>query len=341
MRRRKKKPVQEKGGASAPPDSLKFIPSGCTVFDCALGGGYALGRMVNIVGDKSTGKTLLCIEACANFVRSYPKGKIYYREIEAAFDKSYAAALGMPIDKIDFGDDREFFTVEDIFEDLDRILKRSKGRPALYIIDSLDALSDRAEQDRDIAQGNYGTNKAKQMSELFRRLNKKISQSNMTLIIVSQVRDKIGAMFGRKTSRSGGRAIDFYASQIIYLAHMKTLKRTIKGVQRPTGIRIKAKVDKNKVGLPFREVEFEIHFGFGIDDLGASLDWLREVRKWDSVKMTSGRSMDTVKNEFAAMSDSRYSKRVSILGDRVRRIWNDVENTFLPARRKYNDGSTA
>src|SRR5271166_4934530 len=104
---------------TAPKTNLEFIASGCKVFDCALGGGWPLGRISNIVGDKSSGKTLIAIEACANFSRQFPNGQIYYRESEAAFDTGYAQALGMPEEKVDFGDD-EFITVEDLFEDMEK-----------------------------------------------------------------------------------------------------------------------------------------------------------------------------------------------------------------------------
>src|SRR6266700_660763 len=135
---------------------LELFSSGCQILDLALGGVWPLSRISNIVGDKSTGKTLIAIEACANFSRKFPEGKIYYSESESAFDPSYAQALGMPIEKVRFGED--FFTVEDLFEDLEKVLKdlEKTPTPALYIIDSLDALSDRDELAREIDKGSYG-----------------------------------------------------------------------------------------------------------------------------------------------------------------------------------------
>src|SRR5216684_6169902 len=142
------------------PKPLKFIHTGCTLLNCVIGGGWPLGRISNIKGDTSTGKSLLAIEACVNFARQYPQGKIFYREIESAFDTSYAAFLGMPLDRVDFGDG--FFTVEDVYEDISKILKdEAKAESGLYIIDSLDALSDRAELERDIDKGTFSANKPK------------------------------------------------------------------------------------------------------------------------------------------------------------------------------------
>ena len=142
MARPKLEPRATSGGSyfTSAKTSLSFINSGATLLDCVLGGGWPLGRVVNVVGDKATGKTLVAIEACANFSQQYANGKIWYDEIESAFDKSYAAALGMPLDRVKFIEGHE--SVEDLFEKLDRLLeaKEKKGdtSPGLFIVDSLD-----------------------------------------------------------------------------------------------------------------------------------------------------------------------------------------------------------
>ena len=253
---------------------LTFIKSGCTTLDQALGGGWARRRISNIVGDRSTGKTLLAIEMAANFAFSEPKGKIRYREAESAFDDKYAAALGFPLEKVDRGEPME--TVDDLFEDMSAVLEGSKG-PELYIVDSLDALSDRDEMERDIDKGSYGAQKAKKLSEMFRRLVRELASKDVTVCFISQVRDNIGVTFGRKWTRSGGRALDFYSSQTLVLSQIEKIKKTIKKVERVTGILVKGMVDKNKIGLPYRSVEFPIMFGYGIDDLGACRDWWKDV----------------------------------------------------------------
>ena len=324
------------GGAyfSAPSSSLQFISSGCRLLDCVLGGGWVLGRISNIIGDKSTGKTLLAIEACANFAHQYPRGDIYYREAEAAFDVQYAQTLGLPTSRMDFSD--AFHTVEDMFEDLSKVTTGSNKRPALYIVDSLDALSDRAELGREIDKGSYGAEKAKQMSELFRRLTKKVEQSKVCVIIISQVRDNIGVTFGRKTTRSGGRALDFYSSQVVFLAHIKRLKRTISKVERVHGVTIKAFCDKNKVGLPFRECEFDIRFAYGIDDIGANLKWLAEVGRLDTLDLTKAE----VPRLIDSLETSTPAEIASIRDDldaAVVKVWYEIEQKFLPSRSKYGD----
>lgn len=372
----------KQGGASrflAPPSSLGFLSTGCEVLDLVLGRGYVLGRITNIVGDKSTGKTLLAIEACANFAHQYSQGRIWYREAESAFDEPYAEALGLPLDRVRFlPKDQVFDTVEDFFEDLeskcdylierhlddadlqktvvqmkkvqDKILKEKnsaakqelrrewsrldqefqKNRPkGLYILDSLDSLSDRKELARDMDQGTFGADKAKQMSTLFRKLVRKVSHANISLIVISQVRDKIGISFGRKTTRSGGRALDFYASHVIYLSHIKTLYKTRKGLQRAIGVRIKAKCDKNKISLPFRECEFTIRFGYGVEDLLASVEWLKTARQ------ISNKEADTILDNLDKMEEPEYKSIQKEITAKLRTAWQETEKEFLPKRRKY------
>ena len=138
---------------SAKKENIEFISSGCYLLDCVLGGGWPLGRMSNVIGDSSTGKSLMAIEACANFHHQYPNGKIYYLETESAFDLAYAEALGMPVNSVIFpADDLPDNTVESWFEHLSLVLAELEKNklPCLYIVDSLDALSDRAEKGRDI-----------------------------------------------------------------------------------------------------------------------------------------------------------------------------------------------
>ncbi len=291
--------------ALQPDDEVEFFPSGCKLLDLALGGGWAQRRVINIVGDKSTGKTLLCIEAAANFARVHPEGRIRYRESESAFSKSYAATLGMPLDRVDFGEPVD--TVEDIYEELDYRSTRAE-HPELYIVDSLDALSTRAEQKRVIGKASYGADKAKVMSELFRCCNRAAAAANITVMIVSQERDKIGVVFGKKTTRSGGRALDFYASQVVWLAQIGRIKKAVAKQERIIGIRVRANLDKNKVGTPYLQADFPILFNYGIDDKRACREWLAKVGA---------------------------KKPVGDLHELVERQWAKIESAFKPKTSKY------
>ena len=322
-------------------ESIDFISTGCTTLDMALGGGWARKRIFNIVGDKSTGKTLQVIEATANFAKKYPDGVIEYREEESAFDKPYAAALGMPLDRINFGRGEPMGTVEEFARDLEMVAKRQlavpdkKRQPVFYALDSLDSLSDEAEQEREVGQATYGMAKAKNLSEFFRKNVGKLARADITLGVVSQVRSKVDVSYGRKTTRAGGRALDFYASQVLYLQHVGTLSKTIAGMKRATGIAIKAKVDKNKVGLPFREAIYDILFGFGVDDARSCVEWLAEAKGLDYVGLKASNYKEYLDKDLPKMSDADYRKEVAELQAAVRKRWVEVDTSFMPTRQKY------
>jgi recombination protein RecA len=288
---------------------ITFTSTGWEPLYCALGGGWAQGRIVNVVGDKAVGKTLLAIEAAANFAMQEPKGLIRYKEAESAFDQDFAAVLGMPLDRVDFEED--FNTVEELHKDVVTFTEKCRKRraPGLYFVDSLDALSDKAEEQRGMDEGSYGAKKAALMSQFFRREKSRLKDNGVTLFIISQVRDNIGVSFGQKWTRSGGRALDFYASQIVYLSQKDTIWQTVKGHKRAVGLNIRAMVRKNKCGMPFREADFSIKFGYGIDDVRACKEYLDKAR----VKHNGTTDLKAL----------------------VRATWVDVERSFLPKSRKY------
>jgi len=319
-------------------ENLEFISSGNFLLDCVLGGGWPLGRMSNVVGDKSSGKSMLAIEACANFHQQYPKGKIIYLESEAAFDEDYAKALGMPVDYIEFaGDKLPDFTVEAWFEHLEHTLETmvKTQDPCLYIVDSLDALSDRAEKDREIDKGTFGANKPKIIGQLFRRTVKDMERSRIHLMIISQIRDNIGVSFGEQKTRTGGRAMDFYASQILWLAQLKRLDRTIRKQKRVYGIQIKAQCKKNKIGLPFREAEFPILFGYGMDEAESLLTWLEsidfDISIWNEYK--DGKL--TLSQSIKLLESDVRKKVMHQIREVVAKNWEEIETRFLPTVRKY------
>ena len=260
-------------------DDKIFISSGGTLLNLALtntiDSGYRAGRIVNIVGDKSSGKTLLAIEVMSYAYHVMKKNydmKLIYDEGEAAFDKEYASKLGLPVDKIDF---RESETIEDWYASLEKEINlpsKDKKDFTIYILDSLDSIVSEGELEEDFNKGGFGMNKQKQMSKLFRRLIRKLRKNNILVIVISQLRDKIGVTFGETKTRAGGRALDFYASIILWLYE----KGKIKKGNLPVGLEIKAKVKKNKLWKPWRECDFSILFEYGIDDIGSNIDFLKE-----------------------------------------------------------------
>lgn len=307
-----------------------FIHSGCTLLNLALGGGWGRDRIINVVGDRSTGKTGLAIEACANFAREYGAGGIRYLEAESAFDENYAATVGLPKDlKIKSG----IATVENFYGDLLEFLDQKPEGPALYVLDSLDALSDDDEMGRGIGSATYGTSKARKLSEIFRRATEPLARKQCTLMIISQVRDNIGVTFGETKTRSGGRALDFYASQIVWLSELGKIKRTFHGVERTTGIRVRARVRKNKLGMPHREAEFPLIFNYGIDDEVSMLDWLSKNKL---------KSTEEIAASFKALGKAREKgDRPAVQAmraewaQRVLDAWTDVEAALAPPMPKY------
>lgn len=322
---------------TAEKENIRFISTGCAVLDCVLGGGPALGRMLNIVGDKSTAKTGLAGEIMANFIRRYPAGKAAYRETEGAYDVAYAEAMSIPVEDIDYGDEAvPIETVEAFASDLKAFTAKRKEEkePGCYILDSLDALSSESEMAKDLKEGSYDMDKQKKMGKMFRQLVRQIEDSETALIIVSQIRENIGVSFGEKYRRSGGKAMDFYASQALWLAHLGQIKKTIKKVQRVVGIKVKAKCKKNKIGMPFRECDFDFIFGFGIDDVGANLEWLKSVRRNSEVGI-SDKDVSGFSEDLRSESREEYNRERKRIAKVTKRVWAEIENTFLPTMRKY------
>ena len=338
--RKKLNPTGPYFSQKAADKGLPFVSTGCKLIDCALGGGWVLGRVANIVGDKSTGKTLQTIETTVNFLRAYKNGMARYVEVESAFDEPYARALGWPADKVDRPEPGTIDTVEDFFEDVEKWLDKTKAQPSIYIIDSLDALTSKAEMERSVGQATYGQEKAKMMSEGFRKLVRRIEESKMLLVVVSQVRDKIGVTFGETKTRSGGKALDFYASQIVWLADMGKIKRTVGGVERVVGLKVRANVKKNKVGLAWRTADYPIIFGYGIDDIQAGLEWLLDVCGKDGHPLLDElRITKSGVTAYCQKVRNEGPKDAEPLRDRVNAAvddkWQSIEDSFLPKAGKY------
>lgn len=318
-----------------PPSSVDFFSSGCALLDCVLGNGWPEGKLVNIVGDSGSGKSLLCIEACANFAKKYPGAPITYVETEAAFDPEYASRLGIPLDAINL--EQDIYTVEDLFRKLEEGQVRSTKTeiPELFIVDSLDALSDETEIERGIGDSSYGANKAKKLTELFRRLHAKLSRSKITVFIVSQTRDNIGVSFGNKLTRSGGKALRFYASIEMWLAYTGKIEKTIEGVKRTIGVTIKVQTKKNRMAPPHRDCTFDLLFNFGVDSFKTNIDWLTSVKRLDLLGLESDAEAKKLLKSVWSMEEEEYSKTVAKVDEAVHTAWRELEEKFSPTKSKY------
>ncbi len=317
------------------------MPSGSLMLDLVLGGnGWPFGRMCNLVGDKSTGKTLLAIEACANAARSCGvlPGDIRYAEAEAAFDEPYAETVGYP-QGTRLTKQGEIQTVEDFSADLKAHLARLDGkRRGMYVLDSFDSLSSRAEMAREVGDATYGQEKAKLGSELFRTTIDELATKNCLLLIVSQIRDKIGVTFGETKQRSGGHALDFYASNIVWLAQTQMLTRTVSGIKRTYGVNILAKNKKCKVGPPFRYADLTLLFNYGIDDEFSMLNWLKQS---NTKLILTGEeySHKDVVIMLADMRDNADREGLLMLNRELRQLviaaWQAIDNELRVPIRKY------
>ena len=278
------------------------------------------------------------MEAITNFKRKWPEGFAAYRDAEAAFDKGYAKAMGMPVDDVDFGDeDSPLITVEAFIKDFTGFLDRCKkaGQRGIYVLDSIDSLSDEGEMERESGEKTYGMAKAKLLSEFFRKTTSKTEQAKVLLLIVSQVRENIDRVsFGEKYRRAGGKALDFYASQCLWLANVETIKKEIKKVKRPYAVMVRAKVKKNKVGLALRECDFIYRFGYGVEDIESSIAWLKEVNRLKDADLNSLDIKDYL-SQLADMGFAEYEREREGVTKAVKKVWAEIEIDFLPSRSKY------
>lgn len=316
-------------------DTPRFVTSGSYMLDLALGGGWGTGRVVNVVGDRSSGKTLLAIEAGINFAQYSKASNVRYLEAEHAFDLAYARHLGMP-KGVRFDSDNKLVTIQAFEQDFKLFLTDTpKPDPTLYVVDSLDSLSSDEERERDIGDATYGTERAKMMSNFFRARNADAEEANCTLFVLSQLRDKINVRFGETQTRSGGKAMDYYASQIVWLAEIGKIKREYKHVEIIQGIRTRVRVKKNKLGLPFREATLNIIFGYGIDDEKSMLAWLTEHKAESLLPCTpkqAGLDIDDARDH----QDREALRQIAnMLRSAVTGRWEEAEAALAPKMRKY------
>ena len=338
----------EKGGESR---SAHLVPSGSVMLNLACSnsyrGAWELGRMVNLIGDSSSGKTYLAMEMLAQACRMpfFEDYKLIYDDAEHAMSMDVSGLFGSKLEErltAPHYDDEDNPVPSHTVEDFHcNFLDALDNGPCLYVLDSLDSLT--SEQDEDKidemrearekgkeVSGSYRMAKPKKMSEILQDVTAKLEKTKSFLLIISQTRDNINPMSFEKKTRSGGRALKFYASHEIWLA----VTGRIKSKDRIVGSHLQAKVTKNKLTGTYRTVNFDFRHGYGCDDIGSCIDFLVDEKVIaKSTKMSWSEYSGSRAKVIASIVDNNAEK---LLFRDAQETWLEIENALKPNRKsKY------
>jgi RecA/RadA recombinase len=377
-RRRRREPeakplhqqVEESATKKVEPRKIEtdvLIPSGATLLNCACSdnpfGAYALGKIVTVPGASVSGKTVLCLTtfAEANLIKTLDDYDFIFDDVEEAleFDMDYlfGRATAERVKAPAYDGDIPVYsdTIQDLEGNVVRLCKGKEPRPFIYILDSLDALTSDEEVEREyknaliraksaehaekIAQ-TYGTEKARIVGRVLRLIKKNLKETQSTLIIIQQERQRIGATFGKQWTTSGGKAPFYYSTHQVRLNRIAT----IKSKERKIGTSVTAEVIKNKLTGKEREASFKIYYDYGIDDVASCVDFLckehwkhpkekgkEKTGSWIAEELDVTGAKATIIDHIEEQGLEKEMQKV------VGEVWNEIEEELrLERKRKYD-----
>jgi len=267
------------GAEETPTDLTEWVGTGSSLLDLAISnrpdGGFPVGRIVELQGMEASGKSLIVAHTLANTQKK--GGLAVYIDTENALSEEFLIAVGVDVKNMLYV---PLETIEDAFEAVESIIetvrKSSKDRLVTIAIDSVSAATTKVEQDADYEKDGWATTKAILMSKAMRKITNIIAKQRVLLLCTSQLREKMGVMFGDKYTTSGGKALGFHASCRIRLKGVGKLKSGSGKTEKIIGVQTEAQVIKNRMGPPFKKATFDIYFNSGIDDYNSWLSMMKD-----------------------------------------------------------------
>ena len=283
------------GQEETPTDLTEWISTGSSLLDLAISnrpnGGFPVGRIVELQGMEASGKSLIVAHALADTQKK--GGLAVYIDTENALSEEFLTAVGVNVSNMLYV---PLETIEDSFDAIENIIetvrKSSKDRLVTIALDSVSAATTKIEQDADYEKDGWATSKAILMSKAMRKITNIIGKQRVLLLCTSQLREKMGVMFGDKYTTSGGKALGFHASCRIRLKGVGKLKSGTGKTEQIIGVQTEAQVIKNRMGPPFKKATFDIYFNSGIDDYNS---WLTLMKDYGAIKQ--GGAYYTIVNE--------------------------------------------